>query len=144
MYACARARSSYSHTSTRIWTLNAPFFTTGNYLRVHMRKRQVTKGRRPCTFLPHPCECGSERGIYCGYVSLHASMKQHIAAAVLSIMCGCVWYIVEHAQARNCCAGYFRRFGAFMVSPVSTSSKVMRSVLGWPVNGCGLTWKHKP
>jgi len=72
-------------------------------------------------------------------VFLHVSMKQHIAAAVLSIMCVCVWYIVEHAQARDCCTGCFRRLGAFVVSPVSKSSEVMRAVLGWLVHGCGLS-----
>ena len=46
----ARARSSYSHTYTRVWTLHAPILTTGNYLRVHMRKRQVTRVRKPCSY----------------------------------------------------------------------------------------------
>jgi len=36
----------------------------------------------------------------------------------------CVWYIVERAQTRNCCAGCFRRWGAFVVGPASTSSEV--------------------
>jgi len=41
----------------------------------------------------------------------------------------CVWYIVERAQTRNCCAGCFRRLGAFVVGPASTSSEVIRAVL---------------
>ena len=63
---------------------------------------------------------------------LHASMWEHIAAAVLSITCGCVLYTVERAQTRNWCAGCFRRLGAFVVSPESTSSEVIRAGLnGW-------------
>jgi len=51
----------------------------------------------------------------------------------------CVWYIVEHAQTRNCCAGCFRRLRAFMVGPASTSSKVIRAVLNdWSMSAASL------
>jgi len=48
----------------------------------------------------------------------------------------CIWYIVERAQTRNCGAGCFRRLGAFVVGPASTSSEVIRVVLNVV---CGLT-----
>jgi len=72
-------------------------------------------------------------------VFLHASMWEHIAAAMLSITCVCVWYIVKRAQTRNCCAGFFRRLGAFVVGPESTSSEVIRAVLNsWSMAAASL------
>ena len=66
-------------------------------------------------------------------------MWEHIAAAVLSITCVCVWYIVERTQTRNCCAGCFRRLGPFVVGPASTSSEVIRAVLnGWSMAAASL------
>jgi len=51
----------------------------------------------------------------------------------------CVWYIVELAQTRNCCAGCFRQLGAFVVGPASTSSKVIHTVLnGWSMSAASL------
>ena len=52
----------------------------------------------------------------------------------------CVWYIVERAQTRNCCAGCFRRLGAFVVGPASTSSEVIHAVLnGRSMSAASLT-----
>ena len=111
--------------------------------------------------------CGTaEAGAGPLIVFLHASMWEHIAAAVLSITCVCIWYIVERAQTRNCCerqesskrnyyiisprviikaiiiiwcAGCFRRSGAFVVGPASTSSEVIRAVLnGWSMAAASL------
>jgi len=66
-------------------------------------------------------------------------MWEHIAAAVLSITCVCVWYTVERAQIRNCCAGCLRQLGVFVVGLASTSSKVIRAVLnGWSMAAASL------
>jgi len=42
-------------------------------------------------------------------------MRGHIAAAVLSIMCVCVWYIVERTQTHNSCTG--EDWEAFVLGP---------------------------
>ena len=48
----------------------------------------------------------SERGKYRGHVLLlMKSLREHIAAAMLSDTHMCVWYIVERAQTHHCCAG---------------------------------------
>ena len=70
-----------------VWTLHASLLTTGNYLQVHMRKRRV-KSEETLVFPPASFVdviVKEEKLWECGYVFLHASMWEHIAAAVQSI-----------------------------------------------------------
>jgi len=119
--------------------VHAPLLTTGNYLLVHIAQAPGDKsGETPVCPPVSIVDVGvkEEKLWLCVPACQHVGTHSCSRAIYNSV---CVWYIVERAQTRNCCAGCFRRLGAFMVSPASTSSEVIRTVLnGWLIAAASL------
>jgi len=92
---CACALVALTHVSTYLDYTHSPLhhwqLFAGPHAQVPSGKREETLNLSPAPIYVY----GSERGKLWLCVPACSNMREHIAAAVLSVMCVLVWYIVE-------------------------------------------------